>query len=462
MNVRWTAALVVGAAALGAWVWFGELGGESRKKAAEAEAQRVFGEDPNGVTKLEVSLADGTLARLVRAGTSWQLELPVVYPADPESVERLLHSLQKVQATATISPAPAELAQFGLGESRRTVRLFAGDAPPKEVFLGAPTPIGGGRYLALPTDPNKLYVVDSAEVSGALPTLVDLRDKRLLRLPTDAADELTVRADGALVAHAKKTEAGWQLVEPEAAPADAEKLRRVLEDVGFARATGFADTETEAQKASFQKPELQLDVHSPAGEERVAFAKADGKTWLSRAGDAVLLEVNPAVSTGVPTKTFDYRQKRVLTLASDQVHALELSFPRTGETHRFELDASGSEWKSTEAGVELKPLKVEDLVLAVASLDATGLEPAGADRKKLGLDPPMATVRALDAKGAELGVLSLGDASPREGLPALSSQNSEVWRVSNDLGGQVPLSPEAYRNLFVKSAAPAPAPPPKP
>jgi len=80
-------------------------------------------------------------------------------------------------------------------------------------------------------------------------------------------------------------------------------------------------------------------------------------------------------------------------------------------------------------------------------------------------------VRALDAKGTELGLLSLGDASAKDGLPAISSQNSDVWRVSNDLGAQVPLSQEAYVNLFVKkpdvpappeTAPPASAPPAKP
>ncbi|HXZ85385.1 MAG TPA: DUF4340 domain-containing protein, partial [Myxococcota bacterium] len=158
-----------------------------------------------------------------------------------------------------------------------------------------------------------------------------------------------------------------------------------------------------------------------------------------------------------PTHPFDYRLKRVLTLASDQVHTLELAFPRTGQTHRFEL--ADGDWKASDPNTTLKPLKVEDLLTAVESLEATGIEPAGVDRKKLGLDPPLATVRALDAKGTELGLLSLGDASPKEGLPAISSQNSDVWRVSNDLGAQVPLSQEAFLNLFVKKPE---TPPPKP
>jgi hypothetical protein len=246
----------------------------------------------------------------------------------------------------------------------------------------------------------------------------------------------------------RKGDTGWQVLEPEQLPGDEEQIRRALEDLSLARATGFADAPDEAQTGAFAKPELELVAHGPSGEERVAIAKADGKTWLRREGDPTLLEINAQVPTGIPTQPFAYRLKRVLTLAGEQVQALELAFPRTGQTHRFEL--KDGDWRSAEAGVELRPLKVEDLLTAVESLEATGIEPAGVDRKQLGLAPPQATVRALDAKGTELGLLSLGDASPTNGLAAISSQNSDVWRVSNDLGAQVPLSQEAFVNLFVK------------
>jgi hypothetical protein len=456
MSARWTAALLVVALALGAWVYFGEIGGESRKKEAETAAQRVFTLDPNSVTAIEVTTADGKSAHLARSGGDWKLDSPVAYPADPDAVERLLRALSKVQSTATIAPAPAELGQFGLGAGRRSLKLWTGPGDPKEVFVGGPTPVGGGKYFQLASDPGKIYTVSATDLSGVTPTLVELRDKRLLRVSSSSVDELTVRADGALVAHAKKGDSGWQVLEPEKVPGDEEQIRRALEDLGLARATGFADAPDAEQNGAFAKPELELVAHAPSGDEHVAIAKADGKTWLRREGDPVLLEINASVPTGIPTHPFDYRLKRVLTLASDQVQALELAFPRTGQTHRFEL--KDGDWKSAEPGVELKPLKVEDLLTAVESLEATGIEPAGVDRKKLGLDPAQATVRALDAKGTELGLLSLGDASPKEGLSAISSQNSDVWRVSNDLGAQVPLSQDAYLNLFVKKPEVPPPP----
>ncbi|HXZ86308.1 MAG TPA: DUF4340 domain-containing protein, partial [Myxococcota bacterium] len=298
MSARWTAALLVVALALGAWVYFGEIGGEARKKEAETAAQRVFTLDPNSVTAVEVSLAEGKTARVTRSGPGeWKLESPVAYPADPDALERLLHALSKVQSTATISPAPADLGQFDLGDGRRSLKLWTGPGEPKELFVGGPTPVGGGRYFQLASDPSKIYTVSATDLSGVTPTLLELRDKRLLRVESPSVDELTVRADGALVARLKKGDTGWQVLAPEQVPGDEEKIRRALEDLALARATGFADTLDPAQTSAFAKPELELVAHTAQAEEQLAIAKADGKTWLRREGDPVLLEINASVPT---------------------------------------------------------------------------------------------------------------------------------------------------------------------
>ncbi len=456
MNQRWTFALLAVAAALGAWVWFGEIKGDERKQAADAATKEFFAIAPKDVTALELGLGEGKTAKLARNGDAgWKLESPVAYPADDDTVARALANLEKLSYTVVISPVPADLEQFGLGTQARHVRVFTGAGEPKEVLVGGTAPVSGGRYLGLASEPTRIFVVDSAGASGLTPTLLQLRDRRLMRAASGAVSGLTVRKNGAVVARATKTDAGWQLVEPEAAPADAEKIQRTLEELSLARASDFSNPETRPEDYGFAKPDLELALVTPAGTEQLALASAGGKTWVRREGDPVLLAVNPAVQSGVPTTFFDYRAKRVLTLDTGAVHALELAFPRSGQSHRFER--SGDDWKPVEPGLELRPLKLEDLVYAISSLEATGLEPASADKKALGLEPAAVTVRALDAKGAELGALSLGDPAAPAGVPALSSQHPEVWRVSNELGREVPLSAEAFQNAFVKAPEPTPA-----
>jgi hypothetical protein len=408
------------------------------------------------VTGLTLPTSDGRTAVVARASEGeWRLESPVAYPADAAAVSRALRVLEKLESSSTIEPKPADLEAFGLGAERKTVELRAGAVAPRSVFLGANTPVDGGRYVELASDPKRIFTVPAASLADLEPTLVALRDKRLLRLPTKSISELTVRSGSALVARAVKTDAGWSLVEPEAAPADAEKITRLLDDLALARASGFEDQAKPRASYGLATPAREINVRAGESEERLAIASADGKTWLERGGDPVVLEVNELVLSNVPAKFFDYRAKRVLTLDVASVHALEIAFPRSGQSQRLKRD--GEVWKSEQPGVVLKPVVVEDLLFAIAALDATSLIEASSERAAIGLEPPLASIRAYDEKGALLGEVSFGDPHPETGLPAFSSQSPSVWRVSNDIGREVPLSPEAFTNLLVQSP-PAPAP----
>jgi hypothetical protein len=428
--------------------------------------------------------SDGTSAALVRASgadaagrasgadgkSAWTIDAPVRYPADSAAVERALAALEKLSSTATIEARPADLAPFGLGDAAKRVVVKTGEGEPRTLLLGGDTPVAGGRYVELASDPARLFVVSAGSLQALGPTLVELRDKRLLRLAPDAVDELTVRAGGTLVARAKKTEQGWTLVEPESAPADGERIRRLIDDLALGRASAFEDTPKPAKVYGLDRPEVEVTARAGEAEEVLAFGSAESKSWLERRGDPVILEVNERARTSIPRAFFDFRAKRVLTLDAERVRGLELAFPRSGAAHR--LKREGETWKAEEPGVELQPQKVEDLVFALEAVDATGLEEASLDRAQIGLEPALAVVRAFDENGELLASLSFGDPHPDRGLPALSSQSPLVWRVKNDIGRELPLSPEAFINLLVKSPvqpraaedAPAPAaePPPEP
>jgi len=461
VSLRGTLALGVAALALGAYVWFVEIRGGEKRAEAEAATRVIFALDPASATALELVTSDGVNAVLVRADAgsdkaTWNLRAPVAYPADGDAVERALRALEKLASTATIDAHPEDLEPFGLGAARKRVAVQAGDGEPRTLYLGGNTPVGGGRYVELASDPKRLFVVSGGSLGGLTPSLVELRDKRLLRLAPDAVDELTVRAGGALVAHARRTEAGWALVEPENAPADAERIRRLLDDLALGRASAFEDEAKPPKHYGLESPEVEISARAGDAEERLELGTADSKTWLERAGDPVILEVSERVLTSVPREFFDYRAKRALSLDVEQVRALELSFPRGGGSHR--LKREGEAWISEEAGLELQAQKVEELVYALEAVDATGLEEASLDRAQIGLEPALAIVRAFDEKGALLGEIRFGDPHPDRGLPALSSQSPLVWRVANDIGREVPLSPEAFTNLLVKSAPPPPPP----
>ena len=68
----------------------------------------------------------------------------------------------------------------------------------------------------------------------------------------------------------------------------------------------------------------------------------------------------------------------------------------------------------------------------------------------VGLEPPRVRVTVRDEAGGELGWLELGDPQPRQGMAARSSAGEQLWRGRNDVGEDVPLGLEAFRNNWIK------------
>ncbi|MGH7293008.1 MAG: DUF4340 domain-containing protein, partial [Myxococcota bacterium] len=341
-------------------VYLVEIRGEASKQAEETAARTILAVKPASVTHLTLDTSGGERAELARDGTRWLLAAPVQYPADTEAVDRALRVLEKLESTETIEPKPADLAPFGLGETRKSVEVRSTEI--NTLFLGGNTPIGGGRYVALENEPKRLFTVLAGALTGLTPTLLELRDKRLLRMGEGGANELIVRSGGTLVAHAQRVGAAWNLIEPEAAPGDVERIKRVVDDLALARASAFEDTPQPLEKYGLASPLFEVTVSGAGFQEQLAFGRADGRTYVQRLGDPVILEANERVIASVPVKLFDYRAKRVLTLDAEAVRGLELAFPRENRSQR--LKREGQVWKADEPGIELKPVEVEDALYA--------------------------------------------------------------------------------------------------
>ncbi len=166
------------------------------------------------------------------------------------------------------------------------------------------------------------------------------------------------------------------------------------------------------------------------------------------AGD-VLYAVPERLLSGIPRTFFKYRYKRVFELDRASVRRIELHFPRADVLQSY--GRSDAEWSPEGEAPELEPFRVEDLLLAVRSLDATGIERPDASPADFGLDPPSVRVSAFDADGEVLGWLELGDILG-ESLSARSSQSERIWQVASQLGEDLPLGLEAFQNRFVAEA----------
>ncbi len=497
MTSRSTWVLLALALLLGGYVWWVEIRGKERQAEADAVARRVISLDVAALTALDLQTADGREARLQRdAEGDWRMVDPVDWAVDDFTVQRLVDALAELASTSTIDPAPDGLTQFGLGADARRLQVHAGDAS-LEIALGKRAPVGAARYVQVSTRPAEILVVSFADTSALEPDLIDLRDRRVASARPADVSAMVVRLTGGPTIRVERAVAGsgeedageggsgaagggegaaegdeaahgaWHLTEPLRARADGERIERLIDELDLARASDFVDAPAALADYGLDPPlaviELELarsrddaaatagdiaDVGpaGPAGPLRIELGRTEDAAWVRRPGLPAVLQVRERLVDGLPREVFEYRHKRVLTLEGDAVTGIELVFPRDGAAYRFVRQ--DDRWRPEDDTLQVDSLEVVDLLFAIEELDAIAAEAAGTPLPDLGLDPPRVRVTARDAAGAELGWLELGDPHPDRGLAARSSASEVLWRVRNEVGEDVPLSLDAFRNDF--------------
>ena len=462
MNPRVTLALVAVAAALGAYLWLVEF----PREGAEADQDRVLEIEAGAVTALEVPLEGGGTGRIVRrtdGASDWLLEAPVAFAADDAAVDRLVDALVGLDQSAALAELPDDLEPFGLATRERTVRVWTGEADPIELVLGGAAPIGSTRYVLRSGEQPALFTVGQGDYERLQPELKQLRDKRVVRLAPGDVDALRVSLDGATLVAVERggdpteqaepsgADPAWRLIEPVQEPADSARILRLIQDVAFSRAVEFFDGEVDAAKTGLDAPVVELTLAAGERTERVAFGRAEEGVYAQVEGRDVVFEVPQRVLDSVPRELFAYRFKKVLEVGQT-VDRIDLYFPRDGLAYAF--SRSGDGWAAEAEDVEVTSFRVEDVLYAVRSLDASDAEEPDVDLVSVGLEPPWVRVTLRADGGEELGWLELGDLDLERGIAARSSQSGRLWRVPSELAEDVPLGLEAFDNRWNTWTAP--------
>jgi hypothetical protein len=472
MSLRTTIALVVLAVLAGLAVWWFELRGQG----AVDPGKLLLRFEPAQARALELPLLGGGRARVVRGEGpegGWRLEQPIAFPADASQIDGALENLAKLEHKLEVS-SDADPSAFGFPASPEPVRVQT-DAPDAlELEVGAATPLGSDTYVRRN---GRIYAVEEWRTQDLRPSLTQLRDKRVSLLEAEQVERVEVLEDGhRLVTAERRTgeaeQGGWWLVEPQLERGDEDQIRRLLSDLTLARAVEFVDDVKDAKSYGLETPRLELRLRAGERSETIALGRASEKAYARVEGRPVVFEIPQRVIDSVPRELLAYRDKQVLEVDDGQVERVVLAFPREASTYAFRR--SEGRFQPEDGAIEVEPEKLDDLLFTLSDLEASAILDQSPDLAALGLAPPRVRIAFEDAKSASLGWLELGEPTADEGLPARSSRGDRIWRVSNELGREVPLGQEAFFHNFAKrkesapGAAPgspgpnAPSPPPAP
>jgi hypothetical protein len=475
MSGKVTIALVALGLAMAGYVYLVEARREAAETtAADAEGKLVpLGKDD--IVRMELPLATGGTVVLLRLraadgpdGAAWRIEAPLATGADGFAVDGLLTAVAQLRIEFVVQTPEPDPAMYGFAPDGPEIVLTPSSGEPIRMALGDETPVEDNRYVRLSTRPDVVLGVRRGALRSLAPDLGAVRDKSLIGIAPRLVGEVEVARQGmpdvTLVRSAKSADADgtdvplgegtWELSEPELVPADSGRVFRFLQELYFARASHVIDAPGDAAQYGLAEPVATISLRAIAeggltGPTVVAIGRAGDKVYAQVDGRAPVFETPARLLEMVPDTLFDYRFKRVISIQPSTVAAVDLTFPRTNDTVRFERD--GDSWVlASDSGLTLRAYRVTDLVYSFEAMDAIAVEQQTTGLKRLGLDPPQVRATLRDDAGAELGSLRLGTPDAVAGVPAISSRGPTIWRIVATPDAPIPQSYDTFLQAWIE------------
>jgi hypothetical protein len=475
VNPRTTGILFLVASLVVGLVWWNENVRKGEAEEAAAEAKALFPDlAAEDVRWLALDTSDGTPARLELREGAWWLVEPLEFPADRTTLEGMTAALDELASDGVIeSPQAPEV--YGLGEDAARVR-FGTEAGEFVLRLGAQTPVGGSSYAAREGD-EAVYTIPSHRASALRRSLVDLREKRVLRFDRAAVTRIELAWPGGGVTLEREGE-GFRMTAPVEDAADRQTVDSLLSDLGFLRAEGFLDEPPPDAELGLEEPAFTARLGVPGEgdappqvfELRIGAELADAPERAARGRERSVYRIPTERLDDFPRTVSAYRFKELASFVPSDARQVELAF-RDPEAGAHVVVAEHGEDGWTSSPEPLAPGRTERLVAELSTLRAREIvaeSMSKAEQAALGLDPPRVRLRVLgetaEGKPAPvLGEVLLGEADHDLGIVARSASSERIYRLDFALAEHVPVSLEALRNRFLSkegedAAADEPAP----
>ncbi len=480
MQPRTSAILLIIALALGAFVYFYEIGGEDARREAEEQARRLFpAVEQDAIEWIALTTRDGVEARLERGEAGWSLREPVVFPADRFAADGMAANLAGLVSEAALE-SPQPLAEYGLGDTARAVRFSAGGEV-HTLLLGKRTPVGSNTYAKAGAS-DAVYTVQTYKAQSFDKALDDLREKRILDFDTAAIQRVEARwpAGGVVLersaakgegAAAEGEQGNWRLVSPLEARADDDVVDDLLSDLSFLRAVGFVDEPPGDAEAGLAPPSFEV-ILTPKAEGdaevapiRLAVGGLHGEDErLVRGAQTSLYTIAADRFDDFPREVVAYRFKQLSRFDIADARQLDLFFqPEVGDPVAITAIRGDAGWSaSPEAVAPDKLARIVSELSRLRAVDIAADEVGAQELRDFGLSPPnviLSVFGEAPPEGAEtpepgvapkLAEVQIGSSHGPDGIIARAAGDPIVYRLDYELAEDIPVSLEAFRNRFVE------------
>lgn len=408
-----TAAAMVCAAAIGAYIYFVEskkdpatVGVAAGEDGAAKKKEKLFPSlDKAKAKSLTIEHQGGETIVAGKDGDSWNLRRPKVTAGDMTEVTNLLDSFASLETDEIVSENETDLAAFGLSNPRVVVTVEAEGAPkPFKFAMGDAVPAGSGVYGRVPDSP-RVFTIASYLEGSFNKRAMDLRDRTMLKVKREALRRVEVSGrTGFTLVRGDGAEAEWSIERPaktRAARWTVDSFLGLIENLKMDAVEADETTSKDLARTGLASPQASVAMTSADGSKSVLDigAKTDDNKYFARVRDAKLIARIPvALFDDIAKGVRNVRMTRLLDVATYEVTSVDVEMEGATKTFTKSTtkDDKGGEitvWKGTAPTKDAPQDKMSDALFAIGGNEGVEFIDTPKALSTYGLDKPALRVK---------------------------------------------------------------------
>lgn len=371
MSSRKTIFLAIILVALGAYVYFYEIKGGEKRKAAAERAKRIFQVEKDSIDSIILQPSN---IHLKKMNDSWEITEPIKSKTEEWVINSLVTSLASAEKERTIAEIPTEYEAYGFSDTSGQV-IFEHSGKADTLYIGEKNPTGSFVFARKGGNP-EIFLTKTTLYDNVKKSLFDLRDKTILDFETNDVNKVNLHI-GKNTFVASKHEDDWKLEKPAEYKGDKFTFNRILNKIKNSRVKEFVEENPKKLTPyGLSKPRITVDLFIGENNTQKTLLignEKDGNYFAKdESRNPVFLVDSTLFSTLDTLSLFDCRDKRINDFNTSDVNRVEFEYPDikvvcqrdTSDNWQiiFPEEKKARNWKLSRILDTLKDLKAEEFI----------------------------------------------------------------------------------------------------
>ena len=410
-------------AALGAYLYFGEIKQKRREEAAEKAKKVIFeGIKKEDITEVVINNEYEDEIVIKKTGNDWKMEKPVKIYADNGIVGRLVRAFFINDIERRIDEP--DLAAYGLENPDVKCALVDKTGGKHTAYFGDRSPTKKYVYAVFENKKDTAALVNTSIKTNCNKKIFDLRYKAVIRLDDKAVDKIKVALDEKGKNYTVALENGqWKINSPVNDFAKEQKIKAIINRLGNTNALEIEGGSSKRLRRTGLASPGQKVVFYEAGQRKTVYIgkhNRERKAYYMKGllTDEIYLVPEAAVKN-IPAPD-ELKNKQVLIFERGNAGKIEVNYGNKSFTAaKKESEEKRDEWKITKiSGFEssekekIKPAALVSTIYYLEYNDVAEEAPEQAADKIYGTEKGLVEITLYDKEGEEMGALAAGNKLP--------------------------------------------------